>query len=90
LIDQDLEPSYYRIVDEYRKITGLPAVINTSFNMHEEPIVCTPYDALRAFRLGHLDFLAINQFLVKNSVACEQDNIQKFEPLLAEAQESAR
>jgi carbamoyltransferase len=90
LIDQDLEPSYYRIVDEYRKITGLPAVINTSFNMHEEPIVCTPYDALRAFQLGHLDFLAINQFLVKNNVASEKDNIQKFEPLMVEAQESAR
>jgi carbamoyltransferase len=67
LIDKELEPSYYRIVDEYRKITGLPSVINTSFNMHEEPIVCTPFDALRAFQLGHLDYLAINNFLVKHS-----------------------
>jgi len=67
LIDKNLEPSYYRILDEYRKITGLPSVINTSFNMHEEPIVCTPYDALRAFLLGHLDYLAINSFLVNSA-----------------------
>jgi carbamoyltransferase len=34
--------------------------------MHEEPIVCTPDDALRAFRLGNLDYLAIGDFLVQN------------------------
>jgi len=50
--------SIYKILDEYRKITGLPKIINTSFNMHEEPIVCTPYDAIRAFKQGALDYLA--------------------------------
>jgi len=48
----------YKILGEYRKITGLPTTINTSFNMHEEPIVCTPYDAVRAFKQGALDYLA--------------------------------
>ena len=56
--------SYYRIIDEFRKLTGIPTVINTSFNMHEEPIVCTPQDAIRAFRQGRLDYLAIGDFLV--------------------------
>jgi carbamoyltransferase len=37
-------------------------VINTSFNMHEEPIVCTPDDAIRAFLQGNLDCLAIGEF----------------------------
>jgi carbamoyltransferase len=41
-------------------------VINTSFNMHEEPIVYSPADAIRAFRLGHLDYLAIGDFLVRS------------------------
>lgn len=59
-------PSYYRIVEEYRKITGLPSIINTSFNLHEEPIVCSPDDAIRAFKLGHLDYLAIGPFLARN------------------------
>ena len=66
LINRETNPSYYRIVDEYRKITGLPSVINTSFNMHEEPIVCSPRDAIRGFLDGGLDYLAIGNFLLKN------------------------
>ncbi|MBN1592799.1 MAG: carbamoyltransferase [Candidatus Coatesbacteria bacterium] len=66
LIYEQDNPSYYKIVKRYYELTGIPSVINTSFNMHEEPIVCSPYDALRAFTLGHLDYLAINNFLVKN------------------------
>jgi carbamoyltransferase len=65
LIDEQTNPGYYRIVKEYFKHTGIPSVINTSFNMHEEPIVCTPDDAIRAFQLGHLDYLALGPFLVK-------------------------
>lgn len=65
LVDKEINPSFYKIIDEYRKLTGLPSVINTSFNMHEEPIVCTPYDAIRAFKLGHLDYLAMGNYLVK-------------------------
>jgi carbamoyltransferase len=65
-INKATNPSYYKIVNEYRKITKIPSIINTSFNMHEEPIVCTPADAIRSFKLGHLDYLAIGNFLVKN------------------------
>lgn len=64
ILEQD-NPSYYKILKRYYELTGLSSVINTSFNMHEEPIVCTPYDAIRAFTLGHLDYLAINNFLVE-------------------------
>ncbi len=67
LVSKSVNNSYYKIIDEYRKITGLPAIINTSFNMHEEPIVCSPFDAIRAFKLGHLDYLAIGNCLAKNT-----------------------
>lgn len=66
LVRREDNPRYWRILDEYGRITGVPVVINTSFNIHEEPIVCTPRDAVRAFRLGHLDYLAIGPFLAKN------------------------
>ena len=56
-------PAYYRLIQEYEKRSGLPVVINTSFNMHEEPIVCTPDDAVRAFQRGHLDVLAMGPFV---------------------------
>jgi len=66
LIDKDSNPSYRKILEEYYKITKIPSLVNTSFNMHEEPIVCSPSDAIRSFQSGHLDYLAIGDFLVKN------------------------
>jgi carbamoyltransferase len=59
----DANPSYYRLIDQYARRSGIPAVINTSFNMHEEPIVASPADAIRAFEQGGLDYLAIGPFL---------------------------
>lgn len=68
IIREQDNPKYYRIINEYRRLTGLSSVINTSFNLHEEPIVCSPADAIRAFKLGHLDYLAIGRFLARNPV----------------------
>ncbi len=65
LVKKENNKSFYRIIEEYHKITGIPSIINTSFNLHEEPIVCTPYDAIRAFKLGHLHYLAMGPYLVK-------------------------
>ena len=47
-------------------LSGIPSLINTSFNMHEEPIICTPQEAVRAFRAANLDALAIGDYLVVN------------------------
>jgi carbamoyltransferase len=66
LVNREDNPSYYKIIEEFGKITGIPTIINTSFNMHEEPIVRSPVDAIRAFQLGHLDYLAVGEFLVKS------------------------
>ena len=64
LVTATSNPSFYKIISEYHRLTGIPSVINTSFNMHEEPIVCTPDDAIRAFLQGNLDYLAIGDCLV--------------------------
>jgi carbamoyltransferase len=69
LVTPTSNPSFYRILEEYYRLTGLPSVINTSFNMHEEPIVCSPDDAVRAFLQGNLDYLAIGNFLVAHPSA---------------------
>jgi carbamoyltransferase len=66
LIRRELNPGYYDILTEYEKLSGIPSLINTSFNMHEEPIVCSPQDAIRAFLLGNLDGLAIGPYYVPN------------------------
>ncbi len=60
-------PQFHRILHHFRELTGLPALINTSFNLHEEPIVCSPFDAIRAWKQGELDALAIGPYLVQAS-----------------------
>ena len=66
LIREQVNPEYYRIVREYYQLSGIPSLINTSFNMHEEPIVSSPKDAVRAFLQGNIDYLAIGNFLVRH------------------------
>ena len=63
-VSERTNESFHKIISAYHKLTGVPAVINTSFNMHEEPIVCSPKDAVRAFLLGNIDYLAIGDYLV--------------------------
>jgi carbamoyltransferase len=60
-------PGFHRVVSAYHRRTGRASVINTSFNMHEEPIVCTADDALRAFRASGLPYLALGNFLVEGA-----------------------
>ena len=67
IIDNNVNEGYYKVLHEYYKLTGVPSIVNTSFNMHEEPIVCSPSDALRAFRDGEIHYLALEKFLVVNT-----------------------
>ena len=64
LIDKESNPRYYNVLKEYHKITTIPSIINTSFNIHEEPIVCNPQDAIRAFQESKLDYLLIGDYLI--------------------------
>jgi carbamoyltransferase len=68
---------YYHIIKEFRSLTGLSSVVNTSFNIHEEPIVCTPEDAIRAFQIGHLDVLTVGPFITKHPEADERVSASK-------------
>ena len=63
-VDADTNPSMYRILNRFFQLSGVPLLVNTSFNMHEEPIECTPDDAIRSYRAGKLDNLAIGHFLL--------------------------
>jgi carbamoyltransferase len=58
------QPLFHRLIEAFGALTGTPVLINTSFNIRGEPIVCTPQDALRCFLGTDIDFLAIGPFLV--------------------------
>jgi carbamoyltransferase len=66
LVSEFSNKSLYWTLRHYRDLSGNPSIINTSFNMHEEPIVCTPAEAVKAFRSANLDALAMGDFLVIN------------------------
>ena len=58
-------PTYYHLIKEFYKLTGIPIVLNTSFNVREEPIVCTPFQAVATFYESGLDCLAIGDFILE-------------------------
>ena len=65
VVKADINPSYHRIIDEFYKLSGVPVVLNTSFNVHEQPIVCSPEDAIAGFQEGKLDVLAIGNYICR-------------------------
>ena len=65
VVSREDQPDFHAILSAYRRRTGVPTVINTSFNMHEEPIVCSIDDALRAVLAARLPYLAAGDFLVE-------------------------
>jgi carbamoyltransferase len=67
LLRRDDNPDYYDIVAAFHDKTGIPSLVNTSFNMHEEPIVRSPRDAVRAFVHAGLDYLILGPYLVEQS-----------------------
>lgn len=64
-INEKQHPLYYNLLKEFKKRTGVPVLINTSFNTRSEPIVCTPRDAIECFWTSPFDALIINSFLLK-------------------------
>lgn len=63
LVHPDHSPRFYKILKAYKARTGIPSVINTSFNIHEEPIVCSPEDAVRTVQEGRLDVLVMGHYV---------------------------
>ena len=62
-VRKETNPKYYRLIREFEALTGVPIVLNTSFN-DREPIVCSPQDAVNTFLKTRIDYLAIGNFLV--------------------------
>ncbi len=63
-LHRDDNPLYYDVISEYHRLTKVPIIINTSFNVRGEPIVCTPEDAINCFLTTDIDYLVIDQYIV--------------------------
>jgi carbamoyltransferase len=64
LLRKEHNPRYYRLIERFSELRGKSGILNTSFNLHGEPVVCSPKDALSTFRRSGLDYLAIGNYLV--------------------------
>ncbi len=64
-IERETNPRYYDVIKGFGQATGVPVVLNTSFNLRGEPIVTSPEDAFNTFSNSHIDMLVLNSFLVR-------------------------
>ena len=63
-VRKDRNANYFNLINEFYKKTGIPLLMNTSFNMHEEPIVSSPEDALRSLDVGAVDYILFNHSIL--------------------------
>jgi carbamoyltransferase len=71
-VDQERNPRFHRLLQAFFRMTGCPVLVNTSFNVRGEPIVCTPADAYRCFRNTEIDVLALEDCVVEKSELSDQ------------------
>ena len=75
-VSRETNPDYYDLIAAFDKKTGCPVIVNTSFNVRGEPIVCTPHDAYVCFMRTHIDFLVLGTFLLdKNDQPEWKENV---------------
>ncbi|MCC6836184.1 MAG: hypothetical protein IT213_14450, partial [Cytophagales bacterium] len=60
-------PRYYELIQEFKKLTGYGVVVNTSFNVRGEPIICTPEDAYRCFMRTEMDTLVLGNYIFEKT-----------------------
>jgi len=81
-VHRDTNPIFYSLLSEFRALTGCPVLVNTSFNVRGEPIVCTPEDAFRCFMGTELDALVVGRCYLRKQDqegALKAEYHQKFD-----------
>ena len=77
-VSKETNPRYWELINAFKRLTGCSLVINTSFNVRGEPIVCTPYDAYRCFMSTEMDYLVINDFVYCKTKQADWQNKEKW------------
>jgi carbamoyltransferase len=77
-VERAANPTYWEVIDAFRRLTGIPAVVNTSFNVAGEPIVCTARDAVSTFvRADGIDVLVLGDLVVERGDAARAEPLVK-------------
>jgi carbamoyltransferase len=81
-VSRKTNPKFWSLLNEFNKITSVPILVNTSFNVRGEPIVCTPEDAYNCFLKTKIDYLFIENYMIKNSSSLPRPAIYNEENIL--------
>jgi carbamoyltransferase len=85
-VDEDRNPRFTRLLEAFERMTGCPVLINTSFNVRGEPIVCTPEDAYRCFMATNMDVLVLEDIVVTKDAATREAGEEARAEYLAQFQ----
>ena len=77
-VHKETNPRYWELIHAFYQQTGYALLVNTSFNVRGEPVVCTPYDAYRCFMSTEMDFLVINNFVYSKTEQPDWQNREKW------------
>jgi carbamoyltransferase len=85
-VDEDRNPRFARLLEAFDRLTGCPVLVNTSFNVRGEPIVCTPEDAYRCFLATDMDVLVLEDLVITKDAAARRAGEAARERYLAQFQ----
>jgi carbamoyltransferase len=77
-VHKETNPRYWNLINAFKQQTGYALVVNTSFNVRGEPIVCTPHDAFRCFMSTEMDYLVINDYVFEKTQQIDWQNKEKW------------
>ena len=80
-VTEDTNPYYYRVIKEFEKLTGCGVIVNTSFNVRGEPIVCTPKNAYECFMRTEMDMLVLENCVLYKEEQPEWDEKENWRDL---------
>jgi carbamoyltransferase len=85
-IDEERNSRFHRLLETFERLTGCPVLVNTSFNVRGEPIVCTPEDAYRCFLATEMDALVLENFVIVKDAATQKTGLKDRNAYLAQFQ----
>lgn len=85
-VDEARNPRFYRLIEAFERLTGCPLLVNTSFNVRGEPIVCTPEDAYRCFLATDMDALVLEDVVIVKDAATREAGMESRKQYLAQFQ----
>ena len=85
-VDEERNPRFARLLEAFDRLTGCPVLVNTSFNVRGEPIVCTPEDAYRCFLATEMDILVLEDVVLTKDAVNQQAGKAEREQYLAQFQ----